>query len=127
MSRGPGRIQRAIDALIAGDAHGAWLVSDICKQVYPEFDGVEKKHQVAVNRALSSMALPKSWEARYSEARGGTRVLYNTGDPVSCAKADWLTKRDGFFALPPRRRALRPQLGRLSSTPSKRTRRTENR
>ncbi len=97
MSRGPGRIQRAIDALIAGDAHGAWLVSDICKQVYPEFDGVEKKHQVAVNRALSSMALPKSWEARYSEARGGTRVLYNTGDPVSCAKADWLTKRDGSW------------------------------
>ena len=97
MSRGPGRIQRTIDALIAGDEHGAWLVSDICEHAYPEFEGVEKKHQVAVNRALSSMALPESWEARYSEARGGTRVLYNARDPESCVRADRLTKRDGSW------------------------------
>ena len=59
MSRGPGRIQRAIYALIASDEHGAWLVSDICKHEYPRIDRIEKKHQVAVNRALSSMILPE--------------------------------------------------------------------
>ena len=94
MSRGPGRIQRAIHVLIASDVHGAWLVSDICRHVYPEFDGVEKKHQVAVNRALTSMLLPEFWEARYSGARGNMRVLYNTRDPESAAKAECLTKRD---------------------------------
>ncbi len=94
MSRGPGRIQRTIRALIASDEHGAWLVSDICKHVYPEFDGVEKKHQVAVNRALTSMVLPEFWEAQYSGARGNMRVLYNTCDPESAARADGLTKRD---------------------------------
>ena len=94
MSRGPGRIQRAIHVLIASDVHGAWLVSDICRHVYPEFDGVEKKHQVAVNRALTSMVLPKPWEAQYSGARGNMRVLHNTCDPESAARAERLTKHD---------------------------------
>ena len=94
MSRGSGRTQRAIHALIASDEHGAWLVSDICKHVYPELGVVEKKHQVAVNRALSCMALPKPWEARYSATRGSMRVLYSTRDPESAARADWLTKYD---------------------------------
>ena len=94
MSRGPGRIQRSIYALIASDEHGAWLVSDICKQEYPRIDRIEKKHQVAVNRALSSMTLPEPWEARYSGSRGNMRVLYNTRDPESKARADWLTKYD---------------------------------
>ena len=94
MSRGPGRIQREIHTLIASDEHGAWLVSDICQHVYPEFDGVEKKHQVAVNRALTCMVLPEFWEAQYSGARGNMRILYNTCDPQSTARADWLIKRD---------------------------------
>ncbi len=94
MSRGSGRTQRAIRALIASDEHGAWLVSDICKHVYPELGVVKKKHQVAVNRALSCMALPESWEARYSATRGSMRVLYSTRDPESAARADWLTKYD---------------------------------
>jgi hypothetical protein len=96
MSRGPGRIQRAIYALIASDEHGAWLglawlglawlglawlVSDICKHEYPRIDRIEKNHQVAVNRALSSMIFPEPWEARYSGARGNMRVLYNTCRP----------------------------------------------
>jgi len=94
MSRGPGRIQRAIYDLIAGDEHGAWLVSDICKHEYSQIDRVEKKHQVAVNRALSSMPLPDPWEARYSGTRGNMRVLFNTGDAESRARAEWLTKYD---------------------------------
>lgn len=94
MSRGSGRTQRAIHALIASDEHGAWLVSDICKHVYPELDVVEKKHQVAVNRALSCIALPEPWEARYSATRGSMRILYRTRDPESAARADWLTKNN---------------------------------
>ncbi len=94
MIRGLGSTQRAIHALIASDEHGAWLVSDICKHVYPEVNGVKKKHQVAVNRALSSMTLPEPWEARYSGTRGSMRVIYNTCDSESAARADWLTKYD---------------------------------
>ena len=94
MSRGPGRIQRAILALIESDVHGAWLVSDICKQEYAETGHVEKKHQVAVNRALSNMPLPDPWEVRYSGSRGNMRVLFNTQDAESRARAEWLTKHD---------------------------------
>ena len=94
MSRGPGRIQRAILALIESDAHGAWLVTDICRHEYAGIDRVEKKHQVAVNRALSAMTLPPDWEARYSGSRGNKRVLFNTGDAESRARAEWLTKQD---------------------------------
>ena len=64
MSRGLGRIQRAIHALMVSNEHGAWLMSEICVHVYPEVNGIEKKHQVAVNRALSSMELPGPWETR---------------------------------------------------------------
>jgi len=94
MSRGSGRTQRAIHALIASDEHGAWRVSDICKHVYSELGVVEKKHQVAVNRALSSMTLPQSWEARHSATRGSMRILYSTRDPESAARADLLAKND---------------------------------
>jgi hypothetical protein len=110
MSRGPGRIQRAILALIESDAHGAWLVSDICKREYAETGRVEKKHQVAVNRALSNMALPEPWEVRYSGSRGNMRVLYNTRDAESRARAEWLTRHDsGWEEFIERRKNAEPK------------------
>jgi hypothetical protein len=57
MSRGPGRIQQEIAALIASNPDGAWLTADLCEHIYGL---VEKKHRVAVTRAIKQMELPSS-------------------------------------------------------------------
>ena len=91
MSRSLGRVQQAILALIASDEHGAWVVADICDHVYTGLNRIEKKHRVAVNRALTNMTLPEPWEVQYSWSRGAMRVLCNTCAPEIVARADWLT------------------------------------
>jgi len=61
MSRGLGHIQRTILVLIENDANGVWTLGDICREVYPGIQRVEKKHRVAVARALRKMTLPGTW------------------------------------------------------------------
>jgi hypothetical protein len=46
MSRGPGRIERAIAAVL--DEADAFTIEDLCQRIY---GGTEKKHRVAVLRA----------------------------------------------------------------------------
>jgi hypothetical protein len=66
MSRGLGVVQQAILQLIASDSSGAWTIAQICRHVYPGLRWVEKKHRVAVIRALRRTKLPGTWEtARY--------------------------------------------------------------
>jgi hypothetical protein len=63
MSRGAGRIQRAILALIEAEPDGAWSTPRLCAVVYPDVHFPTKKHRVAVNRALRQMQLqlPQPW------------------------------------------------------------------
>lgn len=61
MSRGPGRLQRAILDLIAENPHGAWLTEQLCDELYDFPNPVEKKHRVAVLHALRTMKLPPDW------------------------------------------------------------------
>jgi hypothetical protein len=72
MSRGPGRIQRAVIALIESDPDGVWTTAEICRRVYPDARGVAKKHRVAVLCALRRVALPGTWAVRW--VRRGTVV-----------------------------------------------------
>ena len=90
MSRGPGRIQKAVLGLITDDPHGAWRTAELCECVYAGSDRVEKQNRVAVLRALESMALPEPWEVRYSDAAGSECILYNACDVESVIRADWL-------------------------------------
>jgi hypothetical protein len=60
MSRGPGRIQREIATLIAGNQDDAWTISELCWRIYSRA-ATEKKHRVAVLRALREMELPPLW------------------------------------------------------------------
>jgi hypothetical protein len=90
MSRGPGHIQRVILALIEGDPHGdgAWTLSQICEQAYPGINRPEKKHRVAVARALRKMKLPGTWEVRRIDGHGEEYCLTNACSLVSAAKVD---------------------------------------
>lgn len=62
MSRGHGHVQRAVLAMIEAEPHGAWTIEDICRRAYRGVT-VEKKHRVAVLRAVKRMKLPGDWGA----------------------------------------------------------------
>jgi hypothetical protein len=63
--RGPGRIQQEIAALIAANPDDAWTP--------------EKKHRVAVTRALRQMELPPLWRTVRLNRSGAEHCLYNAG------------------------------------------------
>jgi hypothetical protein len=89
MSRGPGRVQQTITDLIASDPHGAWTVREICERLYPGWR-VEKKHRVAVTRALRRMKLPGTWGVRMLHRQGSEYYLYDKCDEESTEHADYL-------------------------------------
>jgi hypothetical protein len=57
MSRGYGRIQQAIVALIANEPDGAWTTAHLCQHIYGS-TAKKKKRRNAVLRALRTMRLP---------------------------------------------------------------------
>jgi hypothetical protein len=77
MSRGRGHVQQAILSLIHSDADGAWLLGKICERVYPGINRVEKKHRVAVARALRTMTLPQGWITWPIYGSAAEYCLYN--------------------------------------------------
>jgi hypothetical protein len=85
MSRGLGRIQQAIIELIETEPHGAWTTTQLCQHTYD--DSVEKRHRVAVARALRRMTLPPLWWVRRADKQGAEYCLYNAGDEESTSRA----------------------------------------
>jgi hypothetical protein len=54
MSRGPGHIERAIEQALR-DTDRSFIVEELAKLAYPDIAAVEKKHRVAVLRAISNV------------------------------------------------------------------------
>jgi hypothetical protein len=54
MSRGPGHVERAIEAVLR-DTDRSFSVEELALIAYPNIDCVQKKHRVAVLRALSNV------------------------------------------------------------------------
>lgn len=68
MSRGPGKIQRAIVAAINANPDKAWLVKDLCAAVYGlPVEDVEKRHTVSMIRALWKTTLPTGWDMYWTK------------------------------------------------------------
>ena len=82
MSKGLGRIQRAILELIARNPDGAWQTSEICRHVYGSYF-VTKAQRVSVLRALRQMKLPGTWEIWRSSERSGESWLCDPCDDES--------------------------------------------
>ena len=89
MSKGPGRVQRAISALIEGDPDGAWTTADICRAVYPSAE-IDKKHRVAVLYALRHMALPGTWTVRRLSRAGVEFCLYDPCRDEAQTRVSWM-------------------------------------
>jgi hypothetical protein len=88
MSHGPGHVQQEILDLIDSDPDGAWLTSQICTRVYDiEPEQVEKRHRVAVIRALTRMKLPKGWHISQQGGPPNEKCLFNRYSIKSRTKA----------------------------------------
>jgi hypothetical protein len=87
MSRGPGRVQRSILALIKDEPDGAWTIEDLCRHIYG-VRTIEKKHRVAVLRAFDNMDLPQPW---YLSRQGNACCLHNPLSLDSEIRREWLS------------------------------------
>lgn len=56
MSKGPGRVERAITAALAAEPDGAFTIQDLGSRAYPGLNRMEKRHRVAIIRAMRSVA-----------------------------------------------------------------------
>jgi hypothetical protein len=93
MSHGPGHVQRAILALIEADPNGAWATGALCAHVYG-VERVEKRHRVAVIRALRRMmrTLPAGWCVSRQGGPPHEHCLFNQHSVEGHLRAVWLWK-----------------------------------
>lgn len=85
MSRGPGRIERAIEAAFTDGPDDAYTTEDLIDRAYSGVNRAEKKHRVAVIRAAKKVSDRMDWECFRTEALGGTLVFWNPYDVMSYA------------------------------------------
>ncbi len=95
MSKGPGRVERAIEAAFEAEPDRAFTTEELVFQVYPGLNRCEKKHRVALLRAMKRIhdRHPEIGEMR-SESLGGQAVYFTitrvTSYAMARAKADSL-------------------------------------
>lgn len=78
MSRGPGRIERAIRELFAANPDLAFSVVDLVEHCYPGVTEPEKKHTVSVIRAARRVVeKDPDWTLGHSGRQGGALVFSN--------------------------------------------------
>jgi hypothetical protein len=85
MSRGLGWTQRAVLALIEEEPDGAWPSDELCALLYHR-NQTEKKHRVAVLRALQRMRLPGTWQVWRLSRHGGAYCLVDPCSDESMAR-----------------------------------------
>jgi hypothetical protein len=85
MSRGPGRVERAIRALFDAHPDEAFVTDELCEHCYPGVT-IEKKHRVAVLRAAwNVLKHDPNWAARSDWSQGLRDVFYNRDSVASSA------------------------------------------
>ncbi|ATQ67413.1 MULTISPECIES: hypothetical protein [Methylosinus] len=77
MSRGPGRIERAIEAAFQQHPTTTFSAGELCLISYPGINQPEKRHRVSVIRAADKVAPRLHWRYRHAERPGGENVYFN--------------------------------------------------
>jgi hypothetical protein len=98
MSRGPGRVERAIEALLlrGKKIDNAYTTEELCEHVFPKTE-VERKHRVAVLRAAHRLRQRPGCEDLHvmeGDNLGCTSVWYNRASVTSYGMARM--KADGI-------------------------------
>jgi hypothetical protein len=78
MSRGPGRVERAIRELFDAHPDEAFVTDELAEHCYPNAGPIERKHRVAVLRAGRNVVkADPDWAALWIEHQGGGWVFAN--------------------------------------------------
>jgi len=77
VSRGPGRVEREIEAAFLASPEEAFSVAELGAIVYPGLNRVEKRHRVAILRAADKVARRLWWKGAVSERPGGAVIYFN--------------------------------------------------
>jgi hypothetical protein len=86
MGRGYGQVQREILALLT-DPDGVWTTTELCQLVYG-IEQVEKRHRVAVARAVKKISFPTlGWF--YVGKSGGENLLFNKYSVAGRIRLQW--------------------------------------
>ena len=89
MSRGPGRVERAILSLMRADPDGAWTTEDLAEAAYPDAGAIEKRHRVAVLRAARRVVGgDPDWALGRGDTPGHPVILYDRSSALGVALAD---------------------------------------
>jgi hypothetical protein len=88
MSKGPGRVELAIEQAFADEPDNAFSVKDLCRWVYPR-RAVEKKHRVAILRAIKGRPNTACChtDMNFGGHRVGTAFFYTPDNVKSYAMA----------------------------------------
>jgi hypothetical protein len=104
MSRGPGRIERAIRALFDANPDLAFVTDELAEHCYPGVP-VERKHQVAVLRAAQAIIEgDPDWRAWRIEGQGRGWVFLNHASMQSYALARLIGDQSNVYRSPRRAR-----------------------
>jgi hypothetical protein len=92
MSKGPGRIERALVAIFDSERDNAFTLEDLCERIWPDMypDGapVEKKHRISLARAARNLAKRRpEIQCWRGEGLGGALVFFRHDDVMSYAMA----------------------------------------
>lgn len=77
MSRGPGRIERAIRALLSDHPDGAFITDEIIGTCFPNESVILKKHRVSALRAFRKVGYSLGWHSEMIGGQRGEFVIYN--------------------------------------------------
>jgi hypothetical protein len=128
MSRGPGKIGRAIEALFDAERNNAFTLEELCERIYgvhrvldPESTDpkrLRQTHRVAVARAARKVATRRpEIQIQRGGGLGGTLVFFRHDEVMSYAMAQLKTDRGNHYRSNDRRlhwardeQALRKQL-----------------
>lgn len=106
MSRGPGKIEKAIEAAFEA-ASKAYTTQDLFYVTYPDAEVFERKHRVAIKRAAKNVCERTEWTHLRDERRGGGLIYYNPFNVMSYAIA---RKKGDMFSYYQRRGAWRQEI-----------------
>jgi hypothetical protein len=87
MSRGPGRVERAIEAAFTACPDKAFTVEALIAIAFRGVNRIEKKHRVSVLRAARKVAVRLQWGIMWGGENGDSFTFYNPVDLHSYAAA----------------------------------------
>ena len=88
MSRGPGKIERAVETVFDTEPDNAFTTEDLCDRVYLGVNRIERKHRVSVVRAAKKVCGRRDdWQLRTGDKLGGVLVFFCRYSLMSYAMA----------------------------------------